>query len=30
MLEIILLSLLCPFKNDVTFKITIELVINHY
>jgi hypothetical protein len=30
MLEITLLSLLYPSKNDVIFKITIELVIDHY
>jgi hypothetical protein len=30
MLEFTLLSLLCSSKNDVTFKITIKLVIDHY
>jgi len=29
MLEVILLSLLCVAKNDMTFKITIELVTEH-
>jgi hypothetical protein len=28
MLHVIPMSLLCPSKNDVTFKITIELVID--
>jgi hypothetical protein len=28
MLKVTLLLLLCPSKNDVAFKITIELVIN--
>ena len=30
MLEVPLLSLLCLFENDVVFKITIRLVIDHY
>jgi hypothetical protein len=30
MLEVNLLSLLYPLKNDVAFKIIIELVIDHY
>jgi len=28
MLDIIFMSFLCPFKNDVAFKITIRLVID--
>jgi hypothetical protein len=30
LLEVIILSLLCPFKINMIFKITIELAINHY
>jgi hypothetical protein len=28
--KVTLLSFLCPSKNDMTFKITIEFVIDHY
>jgi hypothetical protein len=30
MLEVSLILLLCPLKNEVAFKITIELVINYH
>jgi hypothetical protein len=30
MLQVPLMSLLCPVKNDVTLKIIIGLVIDHY
>jgi hypothetical protein len=30
MLQVPLMSILSPFKNDVTIKIIIELVIDHY
>jgi hypothetical protein len=30
MLEVNFLSLLCPYKNNVAFKITIDIVIYHY
>jgi hypothetical protein len=30
MLEVTLLSLLCSSKKDVSFRITIKLVIDHY